>query len=479
MQDAEIRHHNLARATNVLRYLCADGGALYDLLGPAAGDRRDEVESVKSDIEALRQDSYRNEVISDADRLMLGSRPRSNITGAARAWLQRGIVEACDRAARWCDLVERVYENREQAESRWLSDQVSELRTQIASASPAVLDELSGVASSSISAGLTAAALCLARSILRLLEYLGIDEDLDLEPPAPSLVRDLEIVVKSGGWEVTGIAHTDQLEVGLSRRLLWVPQVDLADDGRPRDSGAPVNLDTPAVARFSDDSPIDAVVRARIENGDFRFIDPLRTALAADPSDDMDIAYAADLAAARETLGEHLSSTRDDVNQAANDGVIEYEGARWNEFAHALDDIDVDKVLNFKEVHDKLEAIQNSVGDERARRRQELIEDWEDLTADPVGDSDPEMAFIAELTSTFKLSSLDESLDIRVMEDCVSRMRNYRSGEQIDLVLAPAGDSRETLEEFLRFCNGMGNRLPHFGQGEGLKNQVRRSRGEV
>ena len=292
-------------------------------------------------------------------------------------------------------------------------------------------------------------------------------------------MRDLEIVVKSGGWEVTGIAHTDQLEVGLSRRLLWVPQVDLADDGRPRDSGAPVNLDTPAVARFSDDSPIDAVVRARIENGDFRFIDPLRTALAADPSDDMDIAYAADLAAARETLGEHLSSTRDDVNQAANDGVIEYEGARWNEFAYALDDIDVDKVLNFKEVHDKLEAIQNSVGDERARRRQELIEDWEDLTADPVGDSDPEMAFIAELTSTFRLSSLDESLDIRVMEDCVSRMRNYRSGEQIDLVLAPAGDSRETLEEFLRFCNGMGNRLPHFGQGEGMKNQVRRSRGEV
>ena len=143
LQDAEMRHHNLARATNVLRHLCADGGALNDLLGPAAGDRRDEVESVKSDIEALRQDSYRNEVISDADRLMLGSRPRSNITGAAMAWLQRGIVEACDRAARWCDLVERVYENREQAESRWLSDQVSELRTQIASASPTVLDELS------------------------------------------------------------------------------------------------------------------------------------------------------------------------------------------------------------------------------------------------------------------------------------------------------------------------------------------------
>ena len=225
LQDAEMRHHNLVRATNVLRHLCADGGALNDLLGPAAGDRRDEVESVRSDIEALRQDSYRSEVIAEADRLILGSRPRSDITGAARAWLQRGIVEACDRAARWCDLVERDYENREQAQGRWLSDQVSELRTQIASVSPTVLGEISGVASSSISAGLTASAPCLARSILQLLEYLGIDEDLDLEPPVTSLVRDLETVVRNGGQGAAGMAQTDQLEVGLSRRLLWVEPV--------------------------------------------------------------------------------------------------------------------------------------------------------------------------------------------------------------------------------------------------------------
>ena len=240
-----------------------------------------------------------------------------------------------------------------------------------------------------------------------------------------------------------------------------------------------MNLDTPDVARFSDDPPIDAVVRARIENGDFRFIDLLRTALEADPSDDMTIAYATDLAAARETLSVHLSSTRDDVNQAANDGVIEYEGATWNDFAHALDDTDVDETLNFKKAHDRLERIQLSLGDERARRREELIKDWQDLAGEPQEDPDLEIPLLAELTSTFKLSSRDESLDIRVMEDCVSRMRNYRSGEQIDLVLAPAGGSRETLEQFLRFCNGMGDRLPHFGQGEELRNQVRRSRGEV
>ena len=479
LEDADRRHHNLVRATNVLRHLCGDGGALKDLLGPAADDRRDEVERVRSDIAALRQDSFRNEVIDDADRLMLGSRPRPNIAGAARAWLQRGIGEACDLAARWCDLMERDNENQKQAQSRWLSDQVSELRTQIASSSPTVLGELSGIAADSNRADLTASAVCLARSILRLLEYLGIDENLELESPIPSLVRDLETVVKGGGWEAAGIAHADQLEIGLSRRLLWVPQVSLDDDGRPQDSGDPIDFDSLDLDRFSDDPPISAVVQARIENGDFRFIDLLRTALAADPSDDMKIAYATDLTAARETLGLDLSSTWDGVNQAANDGVIEYEGARWNEFAHALDNIDVDKVLNFKVAHDKLEAIQELVGDERARRRQELIEDWEDLTADPVGDSDPEMAFIAELTNTFELASRDAPLDIRVMEDCVSRIRNYRSGDRIDLELAPVDASRETLEDFLDFCNEIGDRQPDFGHGGGLRNQVRRSKSEV
>ena len=476
LEDADRRHHNLVRATNVLRQLCSDGGVLNELLGPAAGDRRGEVERVKSDTEVLRQESSRSEVIAEADGVMLGSNPRSPIAGAARAWLHRAIGEACDLAARWCVLVERDYENREQAESRWLFDQVSELRSQVESVSPTVLGDLSETAAGSSRADLTASARCLARSMLQMLGYLGIDEGPDPGPPVPSHVRDLETVVRNAVQGAAGIAHDGQLEVGLSRRLLWVPQVDLADDGRPRDSGAPVNLDTPDVARFSDDIPIDAAVRARIESGDFRFIDLLRTVLAADPSDDTNIPYATDLAAARETLLEHLSSTRDDVNQAANDGVIEYEGSTWNDFTNALNDMDVGKVLNFQEAHDTLEAIQTSVGEERTRRRGELIDDWEELTADPVGDSDPEMAFIADLTRTFALASRDEPLDIRVMEDCVSRMRNYRSGDRIDLELASADASRETLEEFLGFCNGMGDRQPHFGQGGGLREQVHRPR---
>ena len=477
LEDAERRHHNLVRATNVLRHLCADGGMLNGLLRAAADDRRGEVASVRSDVDALKQDSYRTEVIVEADGIVLGSSPRNEITGAARAWLHRAIGEACDLASWWCDLVGRSNEANEQAQNQWMSDRVSELRAHIESASGTVFAELSTIASDSDRSDASASALCLARSIHRMLDYLSIEPGLDLQPKTPSIVTDLQTIVQYNGRQSSGNGSADQLEVSLSRRLLWIPAIDLASDGRPMNPQAPVNLSEADRDWFSCDTPIDAAIRARVETSDFRFLDLLETVWATERSDDIDSLYSADLAAAKETLHGHLSSAREGVDQAANDGVIEYEGARWNEFGHAIDDIFVDEVLNFKEAHDTLEAIQMSVGNERTRRREELMGDWEDLSLDSLGDSDREVEFIKGLKGTFELASREKSLDIRVMEDCVSRIRNYRSGDLHVLILARVDGSRTTLEEFLSFCSGMRDRQTNFGGG-GLRNIVRRSRGE-
>ena len=359
LEDSEGRRHSLVRATNVLRHLCAGGGMLNDLLSSVAGDRREEVTKVRSDIEALKQDSYRTEVIVEADRSMLGSSRRTDITGGARAWLQRGIGEACDVAARWCALVGRDNGAREQAQNQWLSNQVAELRTQVESASLTVFEELSLIASDSSRLDLSASALCLTRSIHLMLDYLSIDQDMDPQSRIPSTVTDLQTIVQNSGHATSGFGSMDQLDTGLSARLLWVPAVDLGDDGRPLNPETPVDLSKADDDWFSSDTTVESAVRDRVASGDFRFLDLLKTVWATGPSTDMDILYSADLAAARETLGGHLAAARDDVDQAANDGVIEYEGARWNEFAHALDDIIVDGVLNFKGVHDTLEKIQS------------------------------------------------------------------------------------------------------------------------
>ena len=479
LEESGMRRHNLVRATNVLLHLCANGGMLNDLLRPAIDDRRGEAARVRSDVDALRQDSYRLEVIAEADRSVSGSSPRNEITGAARSWLNRAIGEACDLAARWCSLVERDDEAKMQAQNQWLSDQVSELRTQVESASGMVLEELSRVASDSRQSDVSASAICLARSIDGMLDYLSIERDPDPQSRPASIVSDMQTIIRNSRSVVSDNGQVGQLEAGLSRRLLWIPSVDLSQDGRPVNPQIPVNLSEINEDCWSGSIPIDEVVRSRVEASDFRFLDLLETVWVASRSDDMHGFYSADLSVAKETLAEHLSVVRDEVDQAANDGVIEYEGARWSEFAHALDDILDDDVLNFREVHDTLDRIQRSVGDERTRRREELIGDWAGLNEESsLGASDREMEFLNELAATFELASRDESLDIRVMEDCVSRMRNYRSGDLQDFDLGGGGRLRTTLEDFLTFSGVTGDGQTHFG-GSGLRNLVRRSRDQA
>ncbi len=476
LEESGMRRHNLVRATNALLHLCANGGMLNDLLGPAVDDRRGEAARVRSDVDALRQDSYRLEVIADADRSVLGSSPRNEITGAARSWLNRAIGEACDLAARWCALVEREDEAREQAQSQWMADQVSELRTQVESASGMVLEELSRVASNQSRSDVSASAICLARSIHGMLDYLSIERELDLQSGPAPVVNDMLTIIRNGRSVVSENVAVDQLEAGLSRRLLWVPSVDLSDDGRPVNPQIPLNLSETDGDWLSSSIPIDEAVRSRVEVGDFRFLDQLNTVWAASQSNDIDAFYSNDLAIAKETLAEHLSAVGDEVDQAANDGVIEYEGTRWSEFVYALDDILVDEVLNFKEVHDRLDEIQVSVGDERTRRREELMTEWEHLKQESsLGNADREVEFLNSVAETFELASRDASLDIRVMEDCVSRMRNYRSGDLHEFDPASSDGSSTILEDFLSFCGSTGDRQTNFG-GSQLGSLVRRSR---
>ena len=313
LEESESRYHNLKRATDVLRHLCSDGGMLNDLLRPAVEDRRGQVASVRSDVEALQQDSYRTEVIVEADRNVFGSSRRTEIMGGARAWLNRAIGQACDLAAQWCSLVERDDKAREQGQNQWMSDQVSDLRTQIESVSGVVLEELSRVASDSSRSDVSASAICLARSIHGMLDYLSIGRDLDvLSGPTP-IVNDMQTIIRDIRSVVAESGPVDRLEVGISWRLLWVPYVDLSHDVQPVNQEIPVNLSEVNEDWFSGSIPIDEAVRSRVEASDFRFLDLLETVWAASRSDDMRDFYLADLSVARETLAEHLSTVGDEV----------------------------------------------------------------------------------------------------------------------------------------------------------------------
>ena len=476
LKESSKRYHNLVRANNVWRHLCTDGGMLSNLLSTVADDHRSEVATVKSDVEALDQEAYRIELINETDR-SLRSNPKNDITGAARDWLRRGIIHAIELTKRWCDLVDRENESHTQSQNQWLSDHVAELRTEIAAASQDALDDLSRVAADAERSDVAASAFCLTRSIQRLLDYLSIDHGVDHPSTMPLVVANLQKVNQNAGFSGRDIGPYSQIEIALSRRLLWIPTVDLRDDGLPVNAEEPIDLRRAEADWFSSDTPLDVVVRSRIGNGDFRFLDLLLDPATGQPVEP-EVAYSTYLTAARETLEEHLSRARDAVEQAASDGVIEFEGARWSELTHSLVDIVVNKILNFKHAHDILETIEVFVKEEGINRREELTRDWGRLIRYLEDDTSVAPEVFEELSTTFKLASRDDSMDIRVMEDCVSRVRNYQSGDRQDLVPTPSESSRRTLEDFLRLSRGIGELPPHERRSSGLRHLLLISKGE-
>ena len=479
--DSNKRFHNLVRANNVWRRLCTDGGMLNNLLSRVAEDHRSEVARVQSDVEALGEEAFRLELINETDR-SLHSNAKSDITGAARDWLHRGIIQATELASRWCDLVDRENESRTQSQNQWLSDHVAKLRTDITSVFQDVFNELSRATSDSSQSDLAASSLCVARSIHLLLDYLSINHNADHLSPVSPVVANLHKVVQNSDFAGLGIAPGSHIETALSRRLLWIPTVDLGDDGLPVNAKEPIDLQRAEVDWFSIDTPLELVVRTRISNGDFRFLG----LLSFDPETGQPVkpeaTYVTDLAAARETLEEHLNRARETVDQAVSDGVIEFEGDRWSKSTYSLEDIDeniaVDKIRNFREAHDILEEIEVSIKDDRVNRREELSRDWGTLVG-AVGEN-PNVAVevLEDLSTTFKLASRDDSLDIRVMEDCVSRIRNFQSGDPQDLVPTPSEGPSRTLEDFLRFSSGIGELSPHERRSNELRHMLLRSKGE-
>ena len=177
---------------------------------------------------------------------------------------------------------------------------------------------------------------------------------------------------------------------------------------------------------------------------------------------------------AHETLALHIEETRAFVDQASNDGVIEFEGANWDSFNSEIDDIDISRVLNFKAIHDSLDRIKAFLDAERRQRRQEISEEWEDQCGVLQDGPYFSEAFLEELTNTFAQASRLDSLDIRVMEDCVSRIRNYGSDEPFRLGSDGQNSEHRWLEDFSSFYHGISDPAAYTKDSSGLKTLTRR-----
>ena len=475
LEESKQHRHKLQRANNVWQYLSSEG-KLGEILTHVVRDERSRLEVVRDHLAFLESEPNVVDSINQADRSLMGNAvPRREITGAARRWLIRRVQEAASRAADWCDLVVRETDaTSDREDERWLVDQVATLRKEIESNCPAVLEALDELSSNANPPELAAAVLCAGRSLRRLADYLNLRVDNSSQPRTSAVAKSLALINSEEEMEEGITIEMQSLEIAIARRLLWIPSIDLDESGMPVDLGVLVN----SVLNSSDidggEKSLEAVARDQIEKGDFRFVELLSSGLTPQERQELSGHYGAGIDSARDTLASHTEEARSYVDQASNDGVIEFEGAQWDRFVGQIDDIDVSQVLNFKAVHDSLDGIKVSLDAERAQRRSEIAREWHAQRGAFEDAPFFDETFLKELTDTFERASQPDSLDIRVMEDCVSRIRNYGSHEPFRF--GPELDSGHQLwlEDFSSFCDAISDPAGHARGSSGLRTLTRR-----
>ena len=443
------RQHRYRKANVVWRALCTDGGRLNEMVGAVADDDRSRVDSVRKSADELKLEVNRRAIITEATR-STQSNSRSEITGAARDWLHRRIAEAGQLAVQWSDLIDRAETSRDQSQNQWLSGRVAKLRTEVGRLAQDVLNEMAMIHSDAPDDATAASAQCLVRSVYGLLDYLDIEHGPHHPAAKSPVVTDIRRVIENYRLSRKVTDPSAQIDIALSKRLLWIPDVDLQDDGLPSNAAPPIDHRRIGADALLGDSTLEAVVNSRVANRDYRFLDHLSPEFATD-SRDPEVAYSAELKTERETLSEHRSSIRDALDRAAGDGVMEFEGKDWSNFTYELDDIPVETTLNFRAAHDALEAIEGRLAELSDVRREELAAAWQELCERP----DSDLGSVDELSETFRLASHGDPPDLRVMDDCVSRLNDYVNGDHDDSFLQPSKTSPGNLEDFLHVASGI------------------------
>ena len=470
LQEAPQYQTSFSRAVKVWQYLCGEG-VLNQMLTPVSQDRRNQINTVQGYIDVLNRDGCA-EVINQAENLMVGRPSRQgDIVGNARDWLVKRIEEAKDRAIVWCSRVSREASTRPGRLDKRLQEQVSSLRYQLQAKCQTVLEALLELGSEGNPQDLAASARCATRALQQLADYMNIDIQHEPLEESPPIVRYLEAINLSEGSVLNHSNVVSQLETAISRRLLWVPSVEIDDACVPVSDDSLVDMVRDTASLHQGDTSLENALQKRMDHRDFRFSDILMSGLPRESLDHNRNRYLAALTVEKKTLREAIDLTEAAVDQAEKDGVIEFEGSQWNKHQYTLSDLDVEAVLNFRPVYDALEAIKKELHEERMQRGQELLEEWQALTGESAGDLDLNGDLLKEVSSTFEKARNTDSLDIRVMEECVSRLRNHHSGEEVSVAQTTReGIQPRPLEEFLRFYEAIANPRVHVQDSNGLNN---------
>lgn len=362
LDEAPQRRPKFKRASDVWRHLVSHHGELRALLLPVSEDQRAKVEDVRERLNRWEQLDFISEQIDRIDRELVGRKVRP-IVGPSRQHLIRNVKEACSLARRWCELVER--EREIATRGNWLFEQVAQLRAGVQQTLPEVEAALSELSSPAQPASLAAAALCLRRALLQLRETLDL---------APNSTAVQPLTTHSWEWLTSDV---EDLTTALSRRLLWLPELSLDDEGRPTQETLP--LIAPALRDACAQSrSLRTAFEGWLQKQDYRFIEIMLTNALRDEPDITELSrrYRETLDGSRAALQGNIAETESAIEQAVVDGIIAEERSEYSAVVVA---VNPEEVLNFPPVFEELRKVREKLSIARQNRLTELGAEWKEL----------------------------------------------------------------------------------------------------
>ena len=442
------KYSNMMWATNVWKYLTGTSGIITEMLGPVIEDRQSHLKEVREAVSNLTQDIATDEINRINRLLGEGKTPRAPITGGARNWLLNGIAEASELAERWCELVEYERDVQANARDRYLIERVNELRIEIRSHSDRVIQALQELTTHSNPMDIASAAQCALRSVVQVLDSLNIDVSLDI-PETPRVVREVRVINQDAG----------NLSVGVTRRLVWTSSIEIGDNGIWAGEALDVAVAS-LVKSISHSMSLQGAIKRRLDIQDYRFYDAMRRGIASEEREAFDDLNRRAQQDSRITLERRIEDVKVKVQQAVRDGVLDIDDDNWIMYRLVISEVEnslksEEQILNYPPRYLQLEDIEKGIESEESARQAQLQSEWNNATTVLSDTTSPALK-----SWRHKFETAQESGNIRVMEECVIRLRNHTIGEPLP---EPSStdelfdQERNPVSEFTTFVNRIPN----------------------
>lgn len=417
------------RVTSVWRALVGSKGRLREFLMPVSENRQEALSQVRASLEFWQ---HRSQVYSLFDSInVAGSEGKpERVTGAGKQDLYREVEKAAELAEHWCNLVERVHNI--EARGDWFREQVMLLRDNVLRTWPDVELMIEELLRDGQLLAVSAAAATLQISLLQLRNLLN----LAALAPVPQANNDTV-------WTLP-ITTVDSLDLLLGNRLLWLPEVNLDDDGLPTQATLP--LIASALRRTHQEGrSLVTAAYSWLSERDFRFIDRLLAALTTDQDRyELQHAYDQALGASRATLRVSISETESAVEQAFLDDIITDE--QRSTYLAPFASLTLEDVMNFRYKLAELARVRHEIEQLRQERLSYLRTQSDAIAQRLI------VSHSASGVQREAIAFIDKSLDrgdTRVAEEVIARL-----GEVLDTGSPLPDDwytppsNRDCLKEF-------------------------------